>query len=205
MNNRFKRPLAPGNLKVFRSKSPRQVLILKGEALTKALGFSNERAFQRARKKGVIPVRLYPIPGQSSGVYATARDVEKARGVHRDAEAAAALPQPIATANEPSATMRDMRNKSSIAKKFRSVADLISLLEILHGPFMSGRALWRTLGYPSGAAFRQAARRDQLPVETFRIPHRRGRYARTVDVAHWLSSTRSRRGRDDKEDAMDTS
>jgi hypothetical protein len=50
--------------------------ILRGEALWRALGFKNEKAFQRARASGKIPVPLYPVPQQSRGVYALKADVE---------------------------------------------------------------------------------------------------------------------------------
>jgi hypothetical protein len=41
-----------------------------GRALWQALGFANERAFQRARKANAIQVPLYPASEQSRGVYA---------------------------------------------------------------------------------------------------------------------------------------
>jgi hypothetical protein len=50
--------------------------ILRGEALWRALGFKNEKAFQRARVAGKIPIPLYPVPQQSRGVYALKADVE---------------------------------------------------------------------------------------------------------------------------------
>lgn len=43
---------------------------VKGSALWRALGFTSERAFQRARQTNQISLRLYPIPGQSRGVRA---------------------------------------------------------------------------------------------------------------------------------------
>jgi hypothetical protein len=43
---------------------------IQGEALWRALGFKNERTFQRARRDHWSGPRLYPIPGQSRGVYA---------------------------------------------------------------------------------------------------------------------------------------
>lgn len=57
---------------------------LKGAELWKALGFKNERAFQRARERG-IELHLYPIPG-SKGVWARSSDVkaflERAAAAH---------------------------------------------------------------------------------------------------------------------------
>lgn len=51
--------------------------ILRGERLIKALGFANATAFQRARRAGQIGVALYPIPGQSRGVYAFEGEVKE--------------------------------------------------------------------------------------------------------------------------------
>lgn len=44
--------------------------IVQGPAQWKALGFRNERAFQRARQGGWSEVPVYPVTGQSRGVYA---------------------------------------------------------------------------------------------------------------------------------------
>lgn len=57
-----------------------------------------------------------------------------------------------------------------------------------YGPIVGGEKLARLLGYPSNEAFRQALNRGQLPVKTFKIPHRRGKFAYTADIAAWLSS-----------------
>jgi hypothetical protein len=43
---------------------------VSGRALWTALGFANERAFQRARQANAIALPLYPIGGQARGVYA---------------------------------------------------------------------------------------------------------------------------------------
>lgn len=43
--------------------------MVTGEGLRVALGFRNERAFQRARKSGRLQLRLYPSPDGKS-VYA---------------------------------------------------------------------------------------------------------------------------------------
>lgn len=50
--------------------------IVTGDALVKALGFNSARTFQQARQRGTLQLRLYPIPGQSRGVYAFADDIE---------------------------------------------------------------------------------------------------------------------------------
>lgn len=52
---------------------------LQGDALWKALGFANAKAFQRARARGDLSIPLYPIPGQSRGVFAKREDVERWR------------------------------------------------------------------------------------------------------------------------------
>lgn len=46
------------------------VVPVSGRALWQALGFSNERAFQRARRALLVGVPLYPQPGKARGVYA---------------------------------------------------------------------------------------------------------------------------------------
>jgi len=66
-----------------------------------------------------------------------------------------------------------------------------------HGPLLTGQALQRALGYPSAAALRQGVARNTVPVPTFLITGRRGRFARTWDVAHWLA----RQGRVDAPDS----
>lgn len=62
---------------------------------------------------------------------------------------------------------------------------LAALLEE-HGELMSGRPLWRTLGFRSDRSFQRAAQRNTLPVPVFTLLSRRGRFARTRDVAAWL-------------------
>lgn len=63
-----------------------------------------------------------------------------------------------------------------------------SYLLDLHGPLMYGRSLWAALGYPSAQAFRRAVRTGSVPIRTFTLEHRRGRYAKTLDVADWLAN-----------------
>lgn len=54
------------------------------------------------------------------------------------------------------------------------------------GPFLSGKALWQSLGFNSSAALRQAKSQNRLEVHVFSITNRKGLYAFTEDVAHWL-------------------
>lgn len=68
-----------------------------------------------------------------------------------------------------------------------------SSLEIfarLGGPLISGDALVRSLGYPSRAAMQMAAHRDRVPVPTFSLPHRRQKFALTMEVLEWLVQRR---------------
>lgn len=60
------------------------------------------------------------------------------------------------------------------------------------GPVIGGRDLRKTMGYKSGEAFRQAIHRNQVAVPLFTIPHRRGRFALTSDIAVWLTAVSSR-------------
>lgn len=55
------------------------------------------------------------------------------------------------------------------------------------GPLLQGEALRVALGYSSGAALRQSLARGTAPVTLFKIPGRRGHYALTWQVAHWLA------------------
>ena len=55
-----------------------------------------------------------------------------------------------------------------------------------HGELMSGESLRRALGIKSARTFFRAVASGQLPVPVFEVPGRRGRYARTRDVARWL-------------------
>lgn len=58
------------------------------------------------------------------------------------------------------------------------------------GAMVGGKALTQALGYPTQDAFRKAHARDRLPVSTFEIEGRRGRFASTVDIAAWLWTRR---------------
>lgn len=58
-------------------------------------------------------------------------------------------------------------------------------LEARYGLIVAGRDLMHLLGYRTPAAFRQTAHRQSLGIGTFFIRGRRGRCARTSDVARW--------------------
>lgn len=54
------------------------------------------------------------------------------------------------------------------------------------GATVGGESLTRALGYPSQDAFRKAHQRGRLPIKTFELVGRRGRFALVVDIAGWL-------------------
>ena len=77
----------------------------------------------------------------------------------------------------------------------QNVAGLDNTIKALHerfGMIVAGRDLVRLLGYRTSAAFRQAAHRKSLGIQTFFIRGRRGRCARTSDVARWAFEQVSR-------------
>lgn len=63
-------------------------------------------------------------------------------------------------------------------------------MEQTHGPLLGGLRLANALGHASVAGLRQARYRGQVAVTLFTLPHRRGFYALTRDVAHWLAQAR---------------
>ena len=60
-----------------------------------------------------------------------------------------------------------------------------------HGELVSQKDLVRLLGYPSLRAVQKASERGRLPIKTFSVPGRRGKFAFTRDVAAWLKDLRS--------------
>ncbi|GAA6139695.1 hypothetical protein NBRC116583_34420 [Arenicella sp. 4NH20-0111] len=60
----------------------------------------------------------------------------------------------------------------------------------LYGPVLSGEHLTKSLGYVSTDAFRTSIARKTVPVPIFRMDGRRGYYALTKDVAHYLAKAR---------------
>ncbi|MBA6337499.1 hypothetical protein H4J57_09830 [Colwellia sp. BRX8-7] len=55
------------------------------------------------------------------------------------------------------------------------------------GPMIYGQVLYKSLGYTSADAFRQAVSRQSVPVDTFPIEGRRGKFALTRDIAKWIA------------------
>lgn len=82
--------------------------------------------------------------------------------------------------------MKQARPSSQRAEPCRT--DVLGEMLRLYGPLMTGEALRRALGFPSDAALRMAISRGIVPVEVFKLPKRRGRFARTHDVAIWLAT-----------------
>lgn len=68
---------------------------------------------------------------------------------------------------------------------------LTTRLMAQYGTVLGSNALIKELGYPSAASFQQALARKALPVTVFKLPHRRGSFALTVEVAKWLSYERT--------------
>lgn len=69
-------------------------------------------------------------------------------------------------------------------------ADATALLERLtaqHGELIGGMTLARCLGYRTPRAFQVALQRRQVPIVTFPLAGRRGRFARTFELARWLA------------------
>lgn len=55
------------------------------------------------------------------------------------------------------------------------------------GPLMGGEDLRRALGFKTWSAFARAVRSNEIGIQIIEIPHRRGRFALTTDVAAWLA------------------
>ena len=70
-----------------------------------------------------------------------------------------------------------------------------------YGTMLSSRALARELAYPSEQAYRQALMRGTMPIKTFTLPKRRGRYALTIDLARWIAVQYSERNNGEHPDA----
>jgi hypothetical protein len=75
-----------------------------------------------------------------------------------------------------------------------ALTELSRTLEVellaVHGPMVGGNELSAALGFRTNSAFRQALVRDMVPVPVFSIKHRRGKFALTREVAHWIAEQR---------------
>lgn len=65
---------------------------------------------------------------------------------------------------------------------------LLTDLLAAHGELIGGADLAHCLGFKTPRAFQKAASARRLPVQTFSLNGRRGRFARTRDLAAWLAS-----------------
>lgn len=71
-----------------------------------------------------------------------------------------------------------------------------SLLAV-HGELMDSQALAALFKFGSDRSFRRSASKGALPVSVFRVPGRRGWFARTRDVGLWLASVSTAASPDD--------
>lgn len=88
-------------------------------------------------------------------------------------------------------TSRIKGNRMFMNEKEELKAELIRDLSRRYGELVGGDVLRRLLGYQTMAAFRQAIKRKTLNLPTFFMEGRRGRYALTVDIAEWMSTTKT--------------
>lgn len=72
----------------------------------------------------------------------------------------------------------------------RDMAALTAELVDRHGELVSQQQLGHLLGYSNAGAIRKARERGGLPIATFFVPGRRGRFAFTRDLAAWLIELR---------------
>ena len=78
-------------------------------------------------------------------------------------------------------------NKNNINELAQQIEEKLFLQ---HGPIMTGDILFKSLGYASADAFRQAVSRNTVPIYVFSIVQRRGKFALTSDVAKWIAMQR---------------
>lgn len=79
-----------------------------------------------------------------------------------------------------------MSAQNSAPRTGRTTAGSARLLAS-YGELMDSRALTALFKFGSDRSFRRSACKGTLPVSVFRIPGRRGWFARTEDVAVWLA------------------
>lgn len=72
------------------------------------------------------------------------------------------------------------------------------------GPMIYGQVLYKSLGYTSADAFRQAVSRQSVPVDTFPIEGRRGKFALTRDIAKWIARQKIENTQSLKKEVDDT-
>lgn len=57
-----------------------------------------------------------------------------------------------------------------------------------YGPVMNGKDLYLSLGFKTYSAFYRAMQLKELGVDVFRLPKRRGWFAKTTEVASWINA-----------------
>ena len=57
-----------------------------------------------------------------------------------------------------------------------------------YGPLVGGKDLVKAAGFQTAEALKMAIKRKHLTFATFSLPGRRGKFAKTEDVARWLAS-----------------
>ena len=70
-----------------------------------------------------------------------------------------------------------------------SIQPLETLLIREFGVVVSSADAARLLGFRNTDALAKARGRGLLPIQMFRIPHRKGWFAKTTAIAEWLSTT----------------
>lgn len=78
------------------------------------------------------------------------------------------------------------RMSSVTTHQIESYAELERGLLRTYGATAGGKTLTKLLGYRTQDAFRQAHQRGHLPVRTFELDGRHGRFAAVSDIAKWL-------------------
>lgn len=64
---------------------------------------------------------------------------------------------------------------------------LVEQMFVRFGPMVSGQDLYQALGFKTYAAFHRSKKRNEIEVNVFTLPGRRGWFALTADVAVWLN------------------
>jgi len=87
-------------------------------------------------------------------------------------------------------TDRDQPRLDVLSASARTLREYELVLTEALGPVVGGRELAAALGFASQDAFRKSRQRGRLPVPTFELDGRRGRWAATADIAAWLWARR---------------
>jgi len=82
----------------------------------------------------------------------------------------------------------DATNHTELPAMSANRVDIHDRLFEKYGPLICGDDLLQVAGFHSADALRMAAKRGALGFALFALPGRRGRFARTEDVASWLST-----------------